>query len=406
MSIRIAVFSDSINIPPKEGINVHSYDLLLALAERDDCTPLLIVCDRGWLSHEVLEQQPFDTILVPEKDFYDVNFISHILRDVGADIAQSYMTYFGAVILGPAAQDAGIPCVAELHDLEESVVNVYFAGDELTQATKIHTEFQQQAAQYASLVRIMSQHDFDIIKTKWSDFTSARYFCMPVSRFVEKTASVSQKHRVLYIGNMSYAPNAEGAEIIRDKISLLLQHEFTFIGRGSEKFANSRIEALGIVDDIEPYLAETAIGVAPILQGSGMKIKNLTYLSHGIPLITTTLGAQGFPASEAIIIEDDFSRWPSIIKNLMTKPELLARLAKIARDYFELHFEITRTTERLIELYKRAIDSYSITALQLPSRSIAKYTEVDMRHVYWLRELREAGTGAVTQATVVKGKTV
>lgn len=52
--MRIAVFSDSINIPPKESINVHTYDLLLALSQHTDCTPTLVVCDRGWLDRSLL----------------------------------------------------------------------------------------------------------------------------------------------------------------------------------------------------------------------------------------------------------------------------------------------------------------------------------------------------------------
>jgi glycosyltransferase involved in cell wall biosynthesis len=405
MPIRIALFSDSINIPPKEGINVHTYDLLNALAARPDCAPILIVCDRGWLDADILAAQAFDTILVPENDFYNVAYISDLLKAHSIDIAQSYMTYFGAVVLGPAALEAGVPCVAELHDLEESVVGVYFADNELPQAVQDHTEFQQQAAAYASLVRVMSRYDYDIIKSTWQNYTDERYFCMPVSRFGHKhTGDLAGRSEILYIGNMSYAPNAEGAQVILDSIVPFSKRKFTFIGRGSENYSHSQIAALGMVDDIEPHLVKAALGVAPILQGSGMKIKNLTYLSYGVPLITTTLGAQGFAPSEAIIIEDDFSRWSAIIEDIMADENKLAQLSKTARAYFEHNFEITRTSARLVELYKAAIDTYSTIAPSLLQPMNAKHTSIDLRHVYWLRELREKGQGAVTKSVLIKGR--
>lgn len=401
--MRIAVFSDSINIPPKEGINVHTYDLLIALAKHPDCTPVLVVCDRGWLDHDILKEQLFDTVLLPERDFYSVEYISDLLARYHFDIAQSYMTYFGAVVLGPAAYAANVPCVAELHDLEESVVSVYFAAAELPQATSDHTAFQKQAAKYASLVRVMSRDDFTTVRETWPDYDEQRYMWMPVSRPATKMTSQSKPEGIGYIGNMSYAPNAEGAQIIRDKIAPLCDYKITFIGRGSEDYGSQSIDALGMVDDIEPILADMAIGMAPILQGSGMKIKNLTYLSHGIPLITTTLGARGFPESEAIIIEDDFARWPSIIRRLMTNREERNRLSKIASQLFAEYFDIGNTLDRLIAQYQAAIDLYPKLKPTLLNPSAAQHTEIDLRHVYWLRELRETGEGATTVELLVEG---
>ncbi len=55
MHMRIGVFSDSINIPPKEGINVHTYELINNISTKLDGEVLLIVADRGWLDKSVLK---------------------------------------------------------------------------------------------------------------------------------------------------------------------------------------------------------------------------------------------------------------------------------------------------------------------------------------------------------------
>lgn len=402
--MKIAVFSDSINIPPKEGINVHTYDLLVALAHRGDTAPTLVVCDRGWLNHDLLSDQTFDTILLPENLFYDRAFITEFLQRQNFDIVQSYMTYFGAVILGPAAYDVGVPVVAELHDLEASVVGVYFTDNELADAQQTHDSFQKTAADYASVVRIMSHYDASIIVETWPHYDENRYHWVPVAMNVHSAETPAVPDRVTYLGNMNYAPNAQGATILRDHVALHLEKPVTFVGRGSEAYASTDIKALGMIDDISPVLSETALGLTPILQGSGMKIKNLSYLSYGIPVLTTTLGAQGYPETTAIIIEDDFARWPHIINQILSDNDTRRKLSEIAKEYFIRHFEINTVTERLVDLYRQAIDTYEVLHPTLPVTDTVRVQAVDLQNVYWLRELREQGNKPVTHETHIKGR--
>lgn len=396
--MRIAIFSDSINIPPKEGINVHTYELLCELARRDSVKPILFVCDRGWLDHDMLKQLPFDTLLIPESQFYDESVIAELLELYDIDIAQSYMTYFSSEVLGVATKRANIPMVAEFHDLEESIVPLYFDRHEVAEATKTHMDFQRKAARYASLVRTVSSFDLDIIKRSWQDYTPEKFFWMPVSRSVPEQKQESDRRTILYIGNMSYKPNLEGAEIIRDKVAGgLAAGGLIFVGRGSEKFASETITALGMVDDIDDILKHTAVGLSPIITGSGIKIKNLTYLSNGIPCISTHFGANSFPATEAIILEDDFSKWPAIIDRLLNDSVEHARLSAIALAYFKQYFDITSNTDQLIEKYQEAIDSFP----QNVRSDDPKSDPIDMKHVYWLREVREHGTAKVSSHTYI-----
>lgn len=400
--MHIGIFSDSINIPPKEGINVHTYDLLLSLSLRADTNVTLFVCDRGWLDHTVLASQPFDTVLIPEADFYSVQNVAALLKEYSIDIAQSYMTYFGAVVLGPAGRLARTPIVAELHDLEESVVGLYFERHELAQALRDHVTFQKSAAAYASLVRMMSLHDYGVVKSTWSDFSSDRYFWMPVSQPTTEThhQQTSNLHRLLYVGNMSYAPNAEGAELICRELVPHLDRDVTFVGRGSDTYSRPGVEGLGMVDDIDSLLRETVLGLSPILHGSGMKIKNLTYLRYGIPVLTTTVGARGYPSTEAIIVEDDLAKWPEIISSIVNDKRKRAMLSHIARKYFTEHFDIDANTDALVRRYQYAVAHYAETAHMLPQ---VMRQEIDLRHVYWLRELRESSGDKVSRATLVKG---
>jgi Glycosyl transferases group 1 len=50
----------------------------------------------------------------------------------------------------------------------------------------------------------------------------------------------------------------------------------------------------GLVPDLGTVLHRAAIAVAPILAGSGLKIKLLDYVAHGLGTVTTPVGVEGF----------------------------------------------------------------------------------------------------------------
>ncbi|MBU1910440.1 MAG: glycosyltransferase family 4 protein, partial [Verrucomicrobia bacterium] len=56
-----------------------------------------------------------------------------------------------------------------------------------------------------------------------------------------------------------------------------------------------RIVVTGEVDDIRPYLAKAMVFVCPNRMGSGMRGKILQAMAAGVPVVSTTLGAEGIP---------------------------------------------------------------------------------------------------------------
>ncbi len=55
----------------------------------------------------------------------------------------------------------------------------------------------------------------------------------------------------------------------------------------------SSIELLGFVPDIQPLLSSCALFVCPIRNGSGVRVKLLEAFASGIPVVSTTVGAEG-----------------------------------------------------------------------------------------------------------------
>ncbi|MDP9148722.1 MAG: glycosyltransferase family 4 protein [Myxococcota bacterium] len=108
--------------------------------------------------------------------------------------------------------------------------------------------------------------------------------------------------RIAFLGNLGYAPNADAvAFFARDVLPLLRMQlpaaTFDVLGPGAtpELVAahGPLVRFRGFVEDLGEALSEYDMLVAPIRFGGGTKLKVLDAMAHRIPLVTTSVGAEG-----------------------------------------------------------------------------------------------------------------
>jgi glycosyltransferase involved in cell wall biosynthesis len=117
------------------------------------------------------------------------------------------------------------------------------------------------------------------------------------------------------------------------------------------------IDLRGYVDDIQSPLAETAVFVCPILAGSGVRVKLLEAFAMGIPVVSTTVGAEGLTQTDGEIcrLADDPREFAEKIIHLFNHPEEAEAMARRARAEVETNWDIPTITRRLAETYRRVI---------------------------------------------------
>ncbi|MDO9542780.1 MAG: glycosyltransferase, partial [Kiritimatiellia bacterium] len=118
------------------------------------------------------------------------------------------------------------------------------------------------------------------------------------------------------------------------------QRKCYIVGRGATSAIRDlarrdpQIVVTGEVRDIRPYLARARVSICPVRIGSGFRAKILEAMASGVPVVSTSLGAEGIPSGsgETLLLADTPGQMLKCIRLLLTDASLCAAMAAKARE--------------------------------------------------------------------------
>jgi len=120
----------------------------------------------------------------------------------------------------------------------------------------------------------------------------------------------NQDHRsgILFVGGFNHTPNVDGLLWFVRKVFPLISVEANFHIVGSSapqeilELASDRIIVHGYISDGEltSLYQKCRLAVVPLRYGAGVKGKVLEAMQAGIPLVTTSIGAEGIPEADSM----------------------------------------------------------------------------------------------------------
>ena len=142
---------------------------------------------------------------------------------------------------------------------------------------------------------------------------------------------------VTFTGLMNYRANVDAVLYFTQAIWPAIQHEVPnvklfIVGRNPtseiRRLHSPQVVVTGEVEDVDRYLQQTSVFVAPIRAGSGTRIKILQAMSHRLPVVSTTLGCQGLEVENGchILIEDDPKAFAARVVSLLRDPGECSRI--------------------------------------------------------------------------------
>jgi glycosyltransferase involved in cell wall biosynthesis len=195
---------------------------------------------------------------------------------------------------------------------------------------------------------------------------------------VKKHYELDKFQFVGFVGNMEYPPNEEAVEIIAAKLAPTIIRKapntrFLLIGRKPRKLPdNPSIEFSGPVQNLAQALRAIDVAIAPLLHGSGTRLKILEYFSYGLPVVSTTKGAEGLDVESGvnILIEDEMDAFAASVVRLLSDKELSSKLGEKARQLIVDKYDWNKIAQKLFDVYQSLLTNRKeggITTLSYPS---------------------------------------
>jgi GT2 family glycosyltransferase/SAM-dependent methyltransferase len=136
------------------------------------------------------------------------------------------------------------------------------------------------------------------------------------TEIVADVAPLEDRSGVLFVGGFQHPPNVDAAvHLVRRVMPLVWQKlpslSVVLVGPDApqevEALAGPNVEVAGWVEELGPLLDRARMTVAPLRYGAGMKGKVTQSLGVGLPVVTTSIGAEGLGATdgEEMLIADD-----------------------------------------------------------------------------------------------------
>jgi len=148
------------------------------------------------------------------------------------------------------------------------------------------------------------------------------------------------KHPNMYLAG-SFWPNSpmeQAARWVIDKILPLVQQRYPnihlyIIGNGATEILSDMIASsftiVGDVDSVLPYLTNADVALVPLKYESGTRFKILEAAACLVPIVSTSLGAEGLPVldKESILIADNENEFAEAILRILDDVEFGNKIA-------------------------------------------------------------------------------
>jgi GT2 family glycosyltransferase len=156
---------------------------------------------------------------------------------------------------------------------------------------------------------------------------------------------------IVFLGGYRHYPNVDAVLNYAENVAPILSqrlHGTRFHAIGSNPpaellaLASNHLAIDGFIEDLGPVLSSARVMLVPLRYGAGLKGKIITAMAHGLPVVTTSVGAEGMALThgENVLIADTPSEMADAIVRLYTDRDLWNRLSRASLDF------VARTTSR------------------------------------------------------------
>ena len=294
----------------------------------------------------------------------DINSIEDFLIKEGAslDVVLLYRVHFARLhapnVRKYAPQAKIVFDTVDLHFLREERQAFIDKSPEAIDCARYTKDAEFEMMRVADATIVLSSVERDIVLEQDS---SINVFEIPYMRDMPGCSTVyGQRRDIVFIGGFLHLPNIDGIKFfvkdiwprIRGKLKdakLIILGSYPtdeVLALGS---ADSRIEVVGFVEDLDPYFNTCRVSIAPLRFGAGIKGKIGTSASYGVPCVATTVAVEGMGMRDTleVLVADEPEEFSEKLVSLYSDEELWNQISSGSLDFVQRKYSYEAGKERL-----------------------------------------------------------
>jgi glycosyltransferase involved in cell wall biosynthesis len=173
------------------------------------------------------------------------------------------------------------------------------------------------------------------------------------------------EYDLLFTGKMDFRPNIDAVLWFGQQVwpLILARRPHTTLAVVGQR-PHPRLDTLrqlsgltitGYVDDVRPYLAGARVYVAPLRVGGGTRLKLLEAMAMGKAIVSTTVGAEGFPVvdGQELLLADEPEEFAAAVLKLLANPAQRSQIGARGQAFARANYGWAALVPQLEQVYEQ-----------------------------------------------------
>ncbi len=170
-------------------------------------------------------------------------------------------------------------------------------------------------------------------------------------------------HSMVFTGSMDWLPNEDAIKYFMQEIMPLIKKKvpdaaLTVVGRNPPPALvelskeDPSLIITGRVEDVRPYIEESAAYIVPLRIGGGTRLKIFEAMAMERAVVSTTVGAEGLPVSNGIelLVADEPAAFANAVITLLTNSSYAVQLGQRAASIVRQNHGWRQVTESFVSI--------------------------------------------------------
>ncbi|MFQ3549464.1 MAG: glycosyltransferase family 4 protein [Armatimonadota bacterium] len=172
-----------------------------------------------------------------------------------------------------------------------------------------------------------------------------------------------QSNNILHIGTMYWPPNVDSMLYFYKSIYPLIKKQIpestlTIAGQNPvneiiKLSEDKSVNVTGYVDDIRTIAENCGVFIVPLRSGSGVRVKILNALAMGLPVVSTSIGAEGIDIEDKkhILLANSNHEFADAVVKLLENKQFAKEIGDAGRKLVQEKYSWDIVGKKLIDLY-------------------------------------------------------